>query len=142
MASNVLIVCAECGTQFVWLPHEEGGSGRPALCSGCRRVAPAPGRVRGLVKWFSRSKGFGFITPVEGPELFVHKSGMAPGQPLLRPGQLVEFTTAHRSRRRAGRGGGGAGDGMKRTYRPLYRSMEKHPGLEASAGALVDHASG
>jgi CspA family cold shock protein len=58
----------------------------------CRRLLPAAGRRRGLVKWFNHSKGYGFITPVEGAELFVHKSGLAPGQSLPRAGQLVEYT--------------------------------------------------
>jgi CspA family cold shock protein len=58
----------------------------------CQRLAPAPGRARGVVKWFSRARGYGFITPTEGPELFLHGSGMAAGQPLPRAGQLVEFT--------------------------------------------------
>jgi CspA family cold shock protein len=57
----------------------------------CRRLAPAPGRARGVVKWFSRARGYGFITLPEGPELFMHQSGMAEGQPLPRVGQLVEF---------------------------------------------------
>ena len=44
------------------------------------------------MKWFSRAKGYGFITPVTGDDLFVHKSGLAAGQPMLRAGQLVEFS--------------------------------------------------
>ncbi len=92
MPGDILIRCAECTTLFVWTPGEQASGTRPALCPMCRRLAPPPGRSRGLVKWFSRARGYGFITPVEGPDLFVHKSALSPGQPLPRAGQLVEFT--------------------------------------------------
>ena len=29
-------------------------------------------RQSGTVKWFNDEKGFGFITPTEGPDVFVH----------------------------------------------------------------------
>ena len=29
-------------------------------------------RQSGTVKWFNDAKGFGFITPESGPDLFVH----------------------------------------------------------------------
>ena len=47
----------------------------------------------GTVKWFSDSKGFGFITPDGGAEdLFVHFSGIASsGYRALVEGQKVEF---------------------------------------------------
>ncbi|MEJ5197581.1 MAG: cold shock domain-containing protein [Anaerolineae bacterium] len=61
-------------------------------------MAPPPGRRRGLVKWFSRSKGYGFITAVTGEEVFVHKSGLSADTPTLRAGQLVEFAVAHTPR--------------------------------------------
>lgn len=55
-------------------------------------------RQRGLVKWFSRAKGYGFITPITGPEVFLHKSGLAVDQALPSAGQLVEFSLGHGSR--------------------------------------------
>ncbi|NMZ03699.1 cold-shock protein [Pseudomonas proteolytica] len=48
----------------------------------------------GTVKWFSDSKGFGFITPDGGAEdLFVHFSGIVgTGYKALTEGQKVEFS--------------------------------------------------
>jgi cold shock protein len=57
----------------------------------CRRLVPTAERKRGVVKWFNHSKGYGFITLHEGPEVFVHKAGLAAGGSLPRAGQLVEF---------------------------------------------------
>jgi CspA family cold shock protein len=92
MSQDRLIACAECGVTFVWTAAAQVIGSQPALCPGCRLVAPAPGRQRGIVKWFNHGKGYGFITPVVGGDLFVHKSGLTPGQPLPRAGQLAEFS--------------------------------------------------
>jgi CspA family cold shock protein len=50
-------------------------------------------RVKGTVKWFNESKGFGFIA-VEGgdPDVFAHHSAITgAGRRNLREGQRVEF---------------------------------------------------
>lgn len=47
----------------------------------------------GTVKWFNESKGFGFITPESGPDLFVHFSSInSNGFKTLAEGQQVKFT--------------------------------------------------
>ena len=49
----------------------------------------------GTVKWFNESKGFGFITPESGPDLFVHFSAISGGGfKTLIEGQRVQFTAA------------------------------------------------
>ena len=49
-------------------------------------------RVRGTVKWFNGEKGYGFITPENGPDLFVHYSEIqATGFRSLNEGETVEF---------------------------------------------------
>ena len=46
----------------------------------------------GTVKWFSNQKGYGFITPEEGNDVFVHHSEIqSEGYKSLEEGQKVEF---------------------------------------------------
>ena len=49
-------------------------------------------RQTGTVKWFNDAKGFGFITPQSGPDLFVHfRSIQGNGFKSLKEGQAVSF---------------------------------------------------
>ena len=49
-------------------------------------------RQTGTVKWFNDEKGFGFITPDAGPDLFVHFRAIeANGFKSLKEGQKVSF---------------------------------------------------
>ena len=49
-------------------------------------------RVTGTVKWFSNSKGYGFIERQDGPDVFVHYSAIRDeGFRALEEGQTVEF---------------------------------------------------
>jgi CspA family cold shock protein len=46
----------------------------------------------GTVKWFNAEKGFGFISPTEGPDVFVHFSEIqGTGYKSLEENQQVEF---------------------------------------------------
>ena len=55
------------------------------------QVTPSSGLERVLVKWFNRTKGFGFLTRGEGTEdIFVHMETLRRfGLTELRPGQVV-----------------------------------------------------
>lgn len=46
--------------------------------------------MKGKVKFFNESKGFGFITPEEGKDVFVHQSALAEGT-TLSEGDEVTF---------------------------------------------------
>ncbi|ADH67307.1 MULTISPECIES: cold-shock protein [Nocardiopsis] len=49
-------------------------------------------RQTGTVKWFNDEKGYGFITPESGPDLFVHFRAIeGTGFKSLQEGQTVSF---------------------------------------------------
>ena len=49
-------------------------------------------RIIGTIKWFSDSKGYGFIQQEDGPDVFVHYSAIqGEGYRTLKEGQQVEF---------------------------------------------------
>ncbi|MBF0483514.1 MAG: cold-shock protein [Candidatus Omnitrophica bacterium] len=48
--------------------------------------------AKGKVKWFSNKKGYGFITPEDGNDIFVHFSAIqGDGYKSLEEGQDVDF---------------------------------------------------
>ncbi len=52
-------------------------------------------RVTGKVKWFNESKGYGFLSQDDGPDVFVHFSAIQmEGFKVLKEDQEVEFEVA------------------------------------------------
>jgi CspA family cold shock protein len=96
--------CDRCGISFLWSVEEQKHAAEsvkgqpPAHCPGCRQLLPTSGRERGVVKWYSPRKHYGFVTRQEGNDLFVHESGVEPGTRLA-PGVLVEFDVTHDAER-------------------------------------------
>lgn len=66
----------------------------PARESAERPAEAGPGEVqRGVIKWFNRDKGYGFIRCQDGEEVFVHESAVILGSNdlVLAKGREVEF---------------------------------------------------
>ncbi len=61
------------------------------------QVTPTSGLERALVKWFNRTKGFGFLTRGDGTEdIFIHMETLRRyGLTELRPGQVVLVRFGH-----------------------------------------------
>jgi len=56
-------------------------------------------RRTGTVKWFNGSKGYGFISQENGPDVFVHFSAIKmDGYKNLNEGQKVEFAVEPRDK--------------------------------------------
>lgn len=94
------LYCARCGITFLWSKEEQSQANSkenetplttPTHCQGCRFLLPKPDRQRGVIKWFNGRKRFGFVTPYEGKDIFVHGSEVRK-KSRLKPGDLVEFS--------------------------------------------------
>lgn len=50
-------------------------------------------RIKGVVKWFNTTKGYGFLQQPDGPDVFVHYSSVSGnGFRNLEEGEEVEFS--------------------------------------------------
>ena len=83
-------------------PQRPARPARPARPRDAPADRPADGpRETGTVKWFSRSKGFGFVIREDGDEIFVHHRSIRSGpdrRGSLRDGQRVTFVAVERSK--------------------------------------------
>jgi cold shock protein len=91
--SDEMLFCERCGVSFLWTAEEQrqrDEPGKPGHCPGCQMLLAAPGRERGVVKWYNERKKYGFVTRTTGPEIFAHRSRFD-GMGRVQPGDLVEF---------------------------------------------------
>lgn len=47
--------------------------------------------MKGTVKWYDETKGYGFILTEDNKDIFVHRSGLVDTFSGLEPDQTVEF---------------------------------------------------
>ena len=100
---SAFFVAVLAGALITALPFNAKRSTSSSLSTSAFQSAGAApsddGRESGTVKWFNRTKGFGFIIREDGDEIFVHyRSIRGRGRPSLRDGQQVEFTVVERSK--------------------------------------------
>ena len=100
MRDDRYLSCASCRTQFLWTAAEQQRDvDPPPHCPACRFLLPAEGRRRGVVKFYSQRKHWGFVTQADGVELFFHRSALAPGEEQpLHEGELVEYAVVQSPR--------------------------------------------
>jgi cold shock protein len=73
-------------------PLAVGASVGPASVNASKAVAGGTVHEVGTVKWFNADKGYGFIAPESGEDVFVHFSAIeSAGYRSLAEGQPVEF---------------------------------------------------
>lgn len=78
---------------YSWTNDEQTDSSTTAQSVGKEVHRAVPERITGTVKWFSRQKGYGFIQPEDGEDVFVHYSAIqGTGFRNLEEGERVEFT--------------------------------------------------
>lgn len=81
-------------------PRRAESADRPAGTSSRTNAPDGAATEEGKVKWFNRSKSYGFIVRPNGEEIFVHQrsirrsahSGDDRQRPVLRDGQMVRYT--------------------------------------------------
>ena len=99
---DTLVTCQECGRQFILTVEKQRQMAERGqeiviqdLCAACTQKVKYGDKLHGRIKWFDLEKGYGFIAPDEGRELFFHRSSVPLAEdgtlPALEEGQEVLY---------------------------------------------------
>ena len=55
--------------------------------------------MKGIVKWYNKGRGYGFLQAEDNKDIFVHRSGLEDSHIELLEGQEVEFEVEQRERK-------------------------------------------
>jgi len=47
--------------------------------------------VQGTVRWYDKQKGYGFLQPADGPDVFIHHTSLVNHETVLAEGDKVIF---------------------------------------------------
>ena len=94
-AKQVAVAAPRRAERHVEVQPDPVHAGIVVLSSMFQELVKMSDRQTGTVKWFNDAKGFGFITPQSGDDLFVHfRSIQGSGFKSLQEGQKVSFKVA------------------------------------------------
>ncbi len=98
MLNDRALTCSSCQLTFLDTAQAQrerarlGVSAPPQECPGCLALERLTRRHRGVVRWYDRWRGYGFIRDERGVDVFVHRSALvSPSSGRLRAGAPVEF---------------------------------------------------
>ncbi len=92
---DLYLTCQSCRNRFLYSREEQrhnAGAARPSICPACRTLERLTRRRSGVIEWYSRQRGFGFINEDDGGSVFVHVSSFRePGRVRPNKGLAVRY---------------------------------------------------
>ncbi len=97
---DLYLVCRSCSNRFLYSREEQrqaavadaDGAAPPRVCPACRALEQLTRRRTGVIEWYNRQRGYGFIQQDDGSSVFVHASEFRESGPVRpRKGMAVSY---------------------------------------------------